>query len=244
MLRPLCVFDVDGTIVSTDSLRYLIGRSWRQSPWRAVLLLPFGWVFLATWIFKLDKRWAKSSVLWTLTVGLKPRQVVKQWKIWMEQFAQIYGFREFPEEFQSLTQSAQNEVWFVSASGTFWVRKIIQHLVPPQSRYQVLGSQLGWRWGGVVLIEPNCYHQQKIRKLKQVSKSRFQVDLDQLPYSAQPILEQAYSDHPADLPLFQSARLRHIVCPKPEHLRILKKALEEGHFEVRKWNPKLGQKFP
>lgn len=208
MLR-VAFFDVDGTVTSHDSYLYLARRGFGMRPWRLALLLPFLPIFPLTLLFKLDRRWAKSAVLWALTCGMGKRAALRWLSAQARSMAQDLWFKEAAAEIRRRQEEGLH-VCFVSASGQAWLRPLLKAAGP--APFSVIGSRLCWRLGGIVWAGPNCYGEEKLRRIE----ARFREPLEWV---------AGYSDHPADLPLLARCRERFLVRPSPRGLARLRAAL-------------------
>jgi phosphatidylglycerophosphatase C len=228
MPRPTAFFDVDGTVIAGDSFLHL-GR-WRLSeePWRVPILLMLSPIFMATYLFDLDRRWAKSALLWSLTVGKRKRTTVRMLNRELPQRLRPNWFCEATSTIEDLRKKGIH-ICYVSASGQTWVRGLLaQTDAGPKT---VIGSKLGFFFGGVVLSSPNCYKSEKIVRIKE----RFGDDFEPT---------HAYSDHPADIPMLRMAQERFVVNPHAKNIGIFETQLQKP-FEIVTWHPlNQGNKTP
>jgi phosphatidylglycerophosphatase C len=212
-------FDVDGTVIAKDSFFRLMRWRLKTEPWRTLPLLVLSPVFAATSIFKLDRRYAKSALLWSLTCFKRKKEIVRL--LANELPAQLAKdwFVETNSELASLRASG-HRICYVSASGQLWLRGLLCRTdAGPKT---IIGSRLGMRFWGVVFTSPNCYGEQKIARIQQQLGT-------QIDWSA------AYSDHVADLPLLAACQHRTLVNPKSKHIPQFEKNLPKP-FRIVKWH--------
>ncbi len=218
-MQRYAFFDVDGTVIAKDSFFRLLRWRLREEPWRILPLFVLSPIFTATALFKLDRRHAKSALLWSLTCfkGKKnivrllahdlPAELAKDW------------FVEANTELDSLRASG-HRICYVSASGQLWLRGLIRRA--DSGPKTIIGSRLGIRLWGVVLTSPNCYGPEKILRIQaQLGKH--------IVWSA------GYSDHVADLPLLTACQERTLVNPQSKHLSQFETELPKP-FRIVKWH--------
>jgi phosphatidylglycerophosphatase C len=206
-----CVlFDFDGTLTRRDSFRLLIGRFLRRSPARA-LLIAFGLpLFVATALLNLDKRYVKSWILWCCTIGTGPRRsFVDLANLALADFSRADFWNETVCEKLLAHQRAGQRIIICTASAPEWVAPMLaaRGLVCDE----VIGSVLAYRLGGILLASPNCYAQEKLKRMAHILAKHRVV--------------ASYSDHPSDLPLLNAAEFAWIVNPKPRFVGRFKRKL-------------------
>jgi phosphatidylglycerophosphatase C len=206
-----CVlFDFDGTLTRRDSFRLLVGRFLRRSPAR-LLLIAFGLpLFIATGLLRMDKRYVKSWILWCCTIGAGPRRSFADiGTLALADFAQPQFWNDEVCERLMAHRQVGERVIVCTASGSEWVAPMLaaRGLVCDE----VIGSVLAYRLGGIILASPNCYAQEKVKRMANILASHRVV--------------ASYSDHPSDLPMLNRAEFAWIVNPKPRFLARFKRKL-------------------
>ena len=206
-----CVlFDFDGTLTRRDSFRLLLGRFLRRSPAR-LLLIAFGLpLFVATVLLRLDKRYVKSWILWCCTIGTGPRRsFVDLANLALADVSRAEFWNESVCEKLLTHQRAGQRIIICTASASEWVAPMLaaRGLVCDE----VIGSVLAYRLGGIILASPNCYGQEKLKRMANILASHRVV--------------ASYSDHPSDLPMLNLAEFAWIVNPKQRFLGLFKRKL-------------------
>ncbi len=219
-------FDFDGTLIAHDSFKILLKDGFQKQPWRLALLLLFVPLFIVTVLFHLDKCYAKSTILWSLTVGRGKKDAIHFCEAAFLRHMPTLWFNEVLPTFEKLRQENIGIV-IVSASGTLWIRALLRKQYPHLRL--VIGTKLGWSCGGVVVRSKNCYQEEKVKRIKEILGDNF-------------IWHSSWSDHVADLPILRLAPLRYVVCPKPAHKIIFDKELE-GNYTLLKWTHKNSTQF-
>lgn len=206
-------FDFDGTLIAQDSFLILLKTGLRQQPWRILFIILFSPILLSTAIFKFDKTLAKSALLWSLTVfrGKKNSIFFLQDSV-CKKMDQIW-FEQSLAEFEKLKKEGV-EIIIVSASGATWIRALLRNKF--KNSKLIIGSKLGFFFGGVILKSKNCYQEEKLKRIEEILNKNF-------------IWHSAWSDHIADLPMLKKAPLRFIISPKKKHLPIFKRELKDNY---------------
>ena len=214
-------FDFDGTLISKDSFLIILKKIISEEPYRLLLLCLWMPFLLATAIFRLDKTFAKSALLWSLTVGKNKRNCAQFLRNILATESNSLFFVEVIPTFQQLTSQGV-EIVIVTASGQTWVRGMLHGKIP--NVRLIIGSELTYFAGGVILKTKNCYQAEKIKRIEKILGKNIEW-------------HSAWSDHIADLPMLSLAKERHIICPKKKHLKIFEKKLN-GNFELHHWKNK------
>lgn len=213
---PYAFFDVDGTVIAKDSFFRILKWRASQEPWRLIPLALFLPLFVATYIFKWDRRYAKSALLWSLTFLKSKRNIVK---IFTRDLAPIlfeYWFQEANTELEKLRTSGVR-ICYVSASGQLWLRALLRYADPHDKI--IIGSRLRFFFSGVVLASKNCYREEKLRRIHERLGSDIQ-------WAA------GYSDHIADIPMLSACAIRTLVNPKKHHLKTFETKLPKPFSQV------------
>ncbi len=212
-------FDFDGTLIDADSLQLLIRKVLKTQPWRLFLLCLTAPILASTVLFGWDKRYAKSAILWCLTVFRTKRQSIALLGPESELQKKQFFFKEAKEEFEKLRQ--QNiEIVVVSASGQLWVKKKKKKQLPPVRL--IIGSKLRFFCGGIIFSSANCYKEEKLKRIQEHLGNNFQW-------------HSSWSDHTADLPLLKKAPLRFVINPKIKHKTIFDNVFHQN-YNLIKWH--------
>lgn len=219
--KPYAFFDFDGTLISKDSFILILKKIIKNQPYRLLIILIWLPIFILTGLLRLDKTLAKSLLLWSLTVGKQKRDCAKFLRNILKVESNEIWFQEVIPTFEKLNKEGV-EIIIVTASGQAWVRGMLQ------GKYQniklVIGSQLTFFAGGVVLKSKNCYQEEKLKRIQQMLGDNIEW-------------HSAWSDHIADLPMLSKAKKRNIICPKEKHLSVFKKELNND-FDLLQWSTK------
>lgn len=224
-VKRYAFFDFDGTLIAKDSFLILLRQGLRTQPWRALFLLPVLPIVLATYVFKLDRTLIKSLLLWSLTFGRTRKGSVRFLNKTMEQAVDSLWFTQAVPVFNALIDD-QVEIVVVSASGQMWVRSALRQKF---AKFKcVIGSRLGFCWGGVILTSKNCYKAEKLARIEEALGTEF-------------TWHSAWSDHVADIPMLKQAPLRYLICPRDKHMAQFSERLQ-GQFQVCHWTTKMEEK--
>ncbi|MGY3804708.1 HAD-IB family phosphatase [Pigmentibacter ruber] len=214
-------FDFDGTLISKDSFIIILKKIIAEEPYRLFFLLLWMPFLLATAIFRLDKTFAKSAILWSLTVGKDKRNCAQFLRNILATESNSLFFEEVIPTFQKL--KAQGiEIVIVTASGQTWVRGMLHGKI--EHVRMIIGSELTFFAGGVILKSKNCYQAEKIKRIEKILGKNIEW-------------HSGWSDHIADLPMLSRATEKHIICPKKKHLKIFEKQFNRK-FELHLWKTK------
>ena len=162
---------------------------------------------------------AKSILLWSLTVLKGKKGAIE----FLNQTILNHSEQIWFQEAQAVLEGLKNqgvEIVIVSASGQCWIRALMRTKF--KHNRLIIGSRLGFCLGGVVLKSPNCYQEEKIKRIEAILGKDI-------------IWQSAWSDHIADLPMLKKSQLRFIICPKTKHLEIFKEELKEN-FTLVQWS--------
>ena len=211
-------FDVDGTVIRNDSFLLLLKTALSSNPIRTLFIVIFSPIFLLTHMFKIDKKYAKSCVLWSLTVGKSKRDSVKYLSTCLEPFFKDLWFSNATQELEKLRQDGL-KICFVSASGQIWLRALLNS--QDKGFKTIIGSKLGFFAGGVILKGNNCYNKEKLTRIINFLNKSI-------------IWKKGYSDHPADIPMLEKCQERFVVSPKEKHLKQFREELNHD-FKKLEW---------
>jgi phosphatidylglycerophosphatase C len=184
----LAVFDLDGTLVNSDTfLPFLVSYAWRRRCWIPLLTLSF---WLALYACRLlSDRAAKERVLISFLRG-QPRSHVSQHAEW---FCEAWVRRRLQDEVLERLrkhQQAGDRVILLSASPDVYVTAIGRMLgIDEVVCTEVVGSELTWDGS---LRGENCKGAHKVQRLAQYLEA-----------TSPPTGSWAYGDSSSDLPLLQ-----------------------------------------
>jgi phosphatidylglycerophosphatase C len=161
----IAVFDLDGTLLASDStaawIRMLICSSWLRAS-AAAITLPIS--LLLVW-FPASRRIGGSVLLWIATVGYDQEALLKSIEAFVkrvERGERSVRWRNDGLEAMDRHLAAGDRVLVVTAA-PLW---LAQRLLASRTDVRVLGSALARRWGGW-LIGHHCYGGEKCRTLEQ-----------------------------------------------------------------------------
>jgi phosphatidylglycerophosphatase C len=225
MKPQIAFFDVDGTVIASDSFLHLARWRLQTEPWRILLLLVTLPVFIATYFFNLDRRGAKSALLWSLTVFKSKRATVRMLSQELPERLCNTWFVEASSVISELRRNGVH-ICYVSASGQIWIRGLLARC--DGGMRTVIGSKLGFRFGGVMMTSPNCYREEKLNRIGAALGTNFEAS-------------HAFSDHPADIPMLTMANERTIVSPRAKNLSKFENTLKKP-YRVVTWHSVNSQK--
>ena len=212
---PAVLFDFDGTLTTRDSFRAVLRQGWRERPWTFLLAAAGFPVFALSVLARGEKRYVKSWLLWTLTVGLKHRRALEQLASWGRSLGSDESFwRDDVIARYHGHRNAGQLLIICTASAAEWVAPAME---AAGLRCDVmLGSPLVHRWGGLMLGGPNCYAKEKTRRIERWLRLRRD---EKVRFVA------SYSDHPSDIPLLNLADTAWVILRKASDARQFRKRL-------------------
>ena len=215
------LFDIDKTITTEDTFLLLLKVALQDCPPR-ILLLAIGLpVFIATFVFSLEKKWAKSWVLWCLTVGKSPSEA-------NDYLCNIVSSRSaalwIPAARDEILRLRKDfiEVVFVTASATLWTAPLLQKA--QLTNCVLIGSTTRWWAGGLVLASKNCYGKEKVERLNET-----------MPLGWQEKCACGFSDSPADIPMLQFCQQRFYISPTPRQIKKFTNAFGAQNGKILTW---------
>lgn len=217
MRQPYAFFDVDGTVIRTDSFRRLLLAGFSQAWWRVFLTVPF-LVLAPLSLVGVDKRYIKSAMLWCMTVGLGKKRAVQLLRSALRDEWSTLWFPQMNVELAKLRADGLR-ICYVSASGQMWLRSLLSAMDPGPKI--IIGSKLGYFCGGVVFRSKNCYQAEKLCRIAE----RLGNDIS---------FEKGYTDHIADIALLEPCKERYLISPKPKHLKIFEETFGAS-FKLLNW---------
>ncbi len=146
-------FDFDGTLIAKDSFIMILKKILKDEPIRIFIILLWTPILLATALFKLDKTFAKSLLLWSLTVGKEKKECAQFLRNILATESSDLLFQEAIPTFKKL-KAEGIEIVIITASGQTWVRGMLHGKF--QDIKLIIGSQLTFFAGGVILKSKNC----------------------------------------------------------------------------------------
>ncbi|PPK93523.1 phosphatidylglycerophosphatase C [Kineococcus xinjiangensis] len=208
--RQCVVFDLDGTLVASDSFGRLVARVLRRSPARLCLAAVTAPVWLLLGARAATRLQAERIVVWTATVGLDRARFEALLHDFAAEHAGEPGGRRIPLALQRLRQhvEAGDRVVVATACAEPLAREVC-HVLGLRGVEVVAGSFTPHRWR-----LPGAVPTRGEGKLRALRAAGVELPVD-----------HAYSDSVADLPLLLAARTAHLVRPSPRHLPLLLRAL-------------------
>ncbi|MBX9703165.1 MAG: haloacid dehalogenase-like hydrolase [Silvanigrellaceae bacterium] len=217
-MKKYAFFDFDGTLIAKDSFRIILKNTLLKQPWRLFFIALFSPIYLWTLIFKIDKAYAKSAILWSLTFGKSKTNTIRYFKSVLAPHYEEIWFTQAQAEFEQLKAQGV-EIIVVTASGQCWVRALLRE--KGRGFRAVIGSQLRFFAGGVIFSSKNCYGAEKILRIEQLLGKDIEW-------------HSAWSDHPADLPMLLKSNEKKIIAPLKKHLKVFAKNIQTP-YEIKKW---------
>lgn len=215
---PTAIFDFDRTLTREDSFKRLLADSVRLNPWRALPLMLGLPLYLITFMLQLDRRYAKSWMLWSCTVGLPPFVAFERLKRLGAEAASELLLPQGCQRVRDLHADGV-KVILCTASASEWVEGyMIQADLPVDL---IVGSRLGYRFGGIIMSSPNCYAEEKTLRLR--------------PHLTNHTVTESYSDHPSDAPLLNLAQSAYLISPQRSHKKQFEKLLNVP-YSILHWN--------
>lgn len=213
-------FDVDGTIIARDSFRRLIFRLVALQPWRLFQLPFIGPIFILVAMLARDRRWPKSVLLWSLTWGHSRRKTVLLLRTAMKSEWNRLWFLQATPCFAQLREQQNCHLVFVSASGQLWIRHLLKTMdgLKPKT---IIGSKLGFWFGGVVYTSKNCFGAEKLTRIRE----RCGENLEWV---------AGYSDHAVDIPMLARCQQKVVVSPSEKSLKRFQQEFKND-FRLEHW---------
>lgn len=219
MPRQQCVvFDLDDTLVASDSFARLLAHLLYRSPARLglVALTAPAWLLLGA--RKASRVHAERVVVWAATVGLHRHRFEAVVRDFAAEHAGDVGGRRIPTALQRLEEhrAAGDRVIIATACAEPLARELCRSL--SLQDVEVVASAFTthrWRLPHAV---PARGHQ-KVQALIEAG-----IDLP---------VDHAYSDSISDLPLLRAARTAHLVRPSRRHLPVLLRELGQDVEVIR-----------
>jgi phosphoserine phosphatase len=230
--KPYAIFDIDGTITSHDTFaqctkEIIFNRL--TSFLMFVIVSPL--LLLASflsYINVIDKRYPKGLLLWICTVGLSQKSRVKILKNALKTKAHKLILKQASAELIGLEQKGYKIV-FVTASHRSWLSPVLKQI--GLSHYAFIGTQLKFVLGGVFVKDKNCYHTEKINRLKLASKNSVLGNTGNIFFIN---IALTFSDHPADIPMLSLCQSPFISNAKMNRTKKILSALP--HAKVLEWH--------
>ncbi|WP_432493918.1 HAD-IB family phosphatase [Kineococcus auxinigenes] len=211
MPRQQCVvFDLDDTLVASDSFARLLAHLLRRAPVRLSLVALTAPAWLLLGVRRASRLHAERVVIWAAIVGLHQHRFEALVRDFAAEHAGADGGRRITIAVQRLKEhlAAGDRVVIATACAEPLAREVCQVL--GLRDVEVVASAFTthrWRLPHAV---PARGHQ-KVQALVEAG-----IDLP---------VDHAYSDSVSDLPLLQAARTAHLVRPSKRHLPVLLREL-------------------
>ena len=204
------MFDLDGTLLASDSFGRLVARVLRRSPLRLLLALSTAPAWLVLGSRRATRLRAERLVVWTCTVGRSRAGFEALLRGFAAEHAGEDGGRRITVALQRLHAhlGAGDRVVVATGCAEPLAREVCRAL--GLHGVEVVASTFTahrWRLPHAVPVRG----ERKLRALREAG-----VELP---------VEHAYSDSAADLPLLRAARTAHLVHPSPRHLALLLREL-------------------
>lgn len=165
-MNKVIVFDMDGTLLSSDSTKLWITESIKMNIFRvigALLIIPFAIPLMK---IKKTKRIGISLFFWVATFGLSERKLKERFenfaeKIKKKENKKIYWFSDGINELNKHLKN-ENKVFIVTAAPEILAKVLFEsiHMQPI-----IIGSSLHREMGGWI-FNKHCRHNEKIRRLE------------------------------------------------------------------------------
>ncbi|WP_432510158.1 HAD-IB family phosphatase [Kineococcus sp. SYSU DK001] len=211
MPRKQCaVFDLDDTLVTSDSFARLLGHLFRRSPARLALLAATApaWVLLGA--RRGSRVHAERVVVWAATAGSSPHRFEALVRAFAAEHAGADGGRRTTVALDRLRRhaAAGDRVVVATACAEPLAREVCRALDLPD--VEVVASRLTthrWRL-------PRAVPARGAGKVRALAEAGIDLPVD-----------HACSDSAGDLPLLRAARTAHLVRPSPRDLPVLLREL-------------------
>lgn len=211
MVQQRCVvFDLDDTLVASDSFARFLLHLLRRSPARLTLVV----LTAPTWLLLGGRRssrlHADRLVIWAATVGLSPARFEALLRTFAAQHAGVESGRRITIALQRLHEhlAAGDRVVIATACAEPLAREVCKVL--DLHGVEVVASTFtAHRWR-----LPHAVPARGRQKVQALQDAGIELPVD-----------HAYSDSLSDLPLLQAARTAHLVRPSRRHLPLLLREL-------------------
>ncbi|WP_432537263.1 HAD family hydrolase [Kineococcus arenarius] len=208
--RRCVVFDLDGTLVTSDSFTRLLTTVLRRSPARLGLVVLTAPAWLVLGLRRATRPRAERLVVWSITVGRSRCGFEALLRVFAAEHAGEGGGRRVPSALQRLHGHlrAGDRVVVATACAEPLARAVCDVLDLPGAEV-VASAFTPHRW-----------------RLPHAVPARGAVKLDALRAAGVALpVDHAYSDSAADLPLLRAARTAHLVRPSRRDLPVLLREL-------------------
>lgn len=219
MPRQQCVvFDLDDTLVASDSFARLLTHLLHRSPARLSLMVLTAPVWLLLGARKVSRLHAERVLAWAATVGLHRYRFEAVVRDFAVEHAGEVGGRRIATALQRLKehQAAGDRVVIATACAEPLARELCRVLgLQDVDLVASVFTTHRWRLPHAV---PARGHQ----KVQALAEAGIELPVD-----------HAYSDSISDLPLLRAARTAHLVRPSRRHLPVLLRELGEDVEVIR-----------
>ena len=208
--QPCVVFDLDDTLLTTDSFARFLTHLLRRSPARLTLVVLAAPAWLTLGARRTTRLHAERLVVWAGTVGLHPERFEELVRAFADEHAGVARGRRIDLALARLHEHRAGGDRVVIATGC------------AQPLAQALCTALGLKDVEVVASAFTAHRWRLPHAVPARGQAKVRALLEagvELP------VEHAYSDSLSDLPLLQAARTAHLVRPSARELPALRQAL-------------------
>lgn len=215
----MVVFDFDRTLTRCDSSAQFFRWLLRREAWRRFGLLLIAATLGPLMLTRRTRRYPVRTAVWLATFGRSQHELAELAELHVTELRRQQPSLLMEDARQCVLEHLRQGDQVVIATGS--LRVLVDAILRAEQLVvpQVFGSSLRHMLGGMVADE-YCFGRHKPVVLAAASIHA--------PYAV------VYSDHSDDLPLFERARRRFIINPKPGCATRLSAALQ-GSGEVLHW---------
>lgn len=160
------VFDLDGTLLSTDSTKVWLTKQLKSHPLRfigAIFITP---IAIPLMKFKKSKSIGASLFLWVATYGLNKNQLEEKFRAFSTEIksnsiSELYWFKEGISELESHIK-ANRAVFIATAAPELLALELLKSI---NINATVVGTPLTRKIGGWI-SGIHCRHEEKLRRLQ------------------------------------------------------------------------------
>ena len=211
MVQQQCVvFDLDDTLVASDSFARFLLHLLRRSPARLTLVALTAPTWLLLGARRSSRLQADRLVTWAATVGLSRVRFEALLRTFAAEHAAVEGGRRITIALQRLHEhlTAGDRVVIATACAEPLAREVCE-VLNLRGVEVVASTFTAHRWR-----LPHAAPARGRQKVQALQDAGIELPVD-----------HAYSDSVSDLPLLQAARTAHLVRPSRRHLPLLLREL-------------------